>query len=288
VKQVCALRLMGRAQERTAGAQERFAPTLSEASAPARPPAETCRFTPGAALPTNHRGMSRPLFLTVCAALTALAFPRLLPAAEAEFKPIFNGRDLAGWEGNPKFWSVRDGAIRGETSLGVMTVENTFLIWRGGTLKDFQLKLKVRIRNGNSGVQYRARDLGKWIVAGYQAEIDNAKGKSGFLYEERGRKSLALIGEKVELDEGEKPRVTGQLAGRKELIAQGYYKARDWNDYLIVAKGNRLEHFINGTKVIDVTDHDAKRRALEGLLALQIHAGPPMLVEFKDILLQTQ
>jgi Domain of Unknown Function (DUF1080) len=232
--------------------------------------------------------MSRTLLIAVCAALTALPFPHALRAADGEFKPIFNGRDLTGWDGNPRYWSVRDGAIRGETALGVMTVENTFLIWRGGTLKDFQLKLKVRIRNGNSGVQYRARDLGKWRVAGYQAEIDNAAGKSGFLYEERGRKFLALIGEKVEIDAGGKPRVTGQLAGRKELIAHGYYKAREWNDYLIVAKGNHIEHFVNGTKLIDVTDNDPKNRAPEGLLALQIHAGPPMLVEFKDILLQIQ
>ncbi len=232
--------------------------------------------------------MTHPILPAVCAALCALAFAPLLPAAEAEFRPIFNGRDLAGWDGDARFWSARDGAIRGETALGTMTVANTFLIWRGGTLKDFQLKLKVRIRNGNSGVQYRARDLGKRVVAGYQAEIDNAPGKSGFLYEERGRKYLALIGETVEIGAEGKPRVTGQLAAKKDLIAKGYYKEREWNDYLIVAKGNRLEHFVNGTKVVDVTDNDPKGRALEGVLALQIHAGPPMLVEFKDILLQAQ
>ena len=231
--------------------------------------------------------MFRTRLFRVCAALTALAFTPALHAAEADFKPIFNGRDLAGWDGDARFWSVREGIIRGETSLGAMAVQNTFLIWRGGTVKDFQLRLKVRLRNGNSGMQYRARDLGKWVVAGYQAEIDNAPGKTGFLYEERGRKFLARVGEKVELDEGAKPRVTGQVAGKKELVARGYYKPREWNDYLIVAKGNHLEHFLNGTKVIEVTDNDPKARALDGLLALQIHAGPPMLVEFKDILLQT-
>ena len=222
-----------------------------------------------------------------CAALAAFLLAPVLWAAEADYKPIFNGRDLAGWDGDPRFWSVRDGAIRGETVLGAMTVSNTFLIWRGGTLKDFHLKLKVRLRNGNSGVQYRSRDLGKWSIAGYQAEIDNAPGKSGFLYEERGRKFLALIGERVEIDASGQPRVTGQIADKKQQLARGYYVPREWNDYLITAKGNRLEHFINGVKVIDVTDNDLKGRALEGLLALQIHVGPPMLVEFKDILLQT-
>lgn len=228
--------------------------------------------------------MFRPIHF---AAILALLCAPPLRATDGDFKPIFNGRDLTGWDGDPRFWSVRAGVLRGETALGLMTVQNTFLIWRGGTLKDFHLKLKVRLRNGNSGVQYRSRHLGKWSIAGYQAEIDNAPGKSGFLYEERGRKFLALIGERVEIDANGQPRVTGQVADKKELLARGYYKPREWNDYLIIAKGNHLEHFINGIKVIDVTDNDLKGRALEGLLALQIHVGPPMLVEFKDILLQT-
>jgi hypothetical protein len=227
--------------------------------------------------------MIRVLFLAACAVLLAPA----LHAAEAGFRPIFNGRDLAGWEGDPRFWSVREGVLRGETTLQKMTTRNTFLLWRDGTVKDFQLRLKVRIRNGNSGVQYRARDLGKWVVGGYQAEIDNAPGKTGFLYEERGRKSLALVGQKVEIGDAGAPRIAGQLADRKELAARGYFKPREWNDLLIVAKGRRLEHFVNGIKVIEVTDNDAKGRALEGLIALQIHAGPPMLVEFKDIQLQS-
>jgi hypothetical protein len=207
-------------------------------------------------------------------------------AADADFQPIFNGRDLAGWEGDSRFWSVGDGAIRGETTLEHMTVGNTFLLWRNGALRDFELKLKVRIRNGNSGVQYRSQDLGRYAVAGYQAEIDNAPGKSGFLYHEKGRKHLALIGEKVEIGENQKPQVIGHLAERKELITTGYYKAKDWNDYRIVARGNHLEHYINGRQVVDVIDNDPRGRSLEGILALQIHAGPPMLVEFKDILLK--
>jgi len=227
--------------------------------------------------------MMRILVFFACVGLLA----PVLRAADAGFKPIFNGRDLAGWEGDPRFWSVREGVLRGETTLQKMTTRNTFLLWRDGTVKDFQLRLKVRIRNGNSGVQYRARDLGKWVVGGYQAEIDNAPGKTGFLYDERGRKSLALVGQKVEIGDAGAPRIAGQLADRKELAARGYFKPREWNDLLIVAKGRRLEHFVNGIKVIEVTDNDAKGRALEGLIALQIHAGPPMLVEFKDIQLQT-
>lgn len=227
--------------------------------------------------------MARLLFLVACALLLAPG----LRAADAGFKPIFNGRDLTGWEGDPRFWSVREGVLRGETTLQKLTMGNTFLLWRGGTVEDFQLRLKFRIRNGNSGVQYRARDLGKWVVGGYQAEIDNAPGKTGFLYEERGRKSLALVGQQVAIGEGGAPRVTAQFADKKELVARGYFKPREWNECLIVAKGQHLEHFVNGIKVIDVTDNDPKGRALGGLVALQIHAGPPMLVEFKDIQLQT-
>ncbi|HEY3899339.1 MAG TPA: DUF1080 domain-containing protein [Chthoniobacter sp.] len=208
-------------------------------------------------------------------------------AAEDSAVPIFNGHDLANWDGDKRYWSVTGGTIRGETSLDRMPATNTFLIYRGSVLKDFELRLKFRLRNGNSGVQYRSRDLGKWSVAGYQAEIDNGPGNSGFLYEERGRKFLALIGEKVQIGIDQKPQVIGQLvAPRKDLLAGNYYKPQEWNDYLIVARGNHLEHFINGFQTVDVVDNDAKGRSLEGILALQIHVGPPMLVEFKDILLK--
>ena len=210
-----------------------------------------------------------------------------ISAGEDTAIPIFNGHDLANWDGDKRYWSVTGGMIRGETSLERMPATNTFLIYRGSVLKDFELRLKFRLRNGNSGVQYRSRDLGQWSVAGYQAEIDNGPGNSGFLYEERGRKFLALIGEKVQIGADQKPQVIGQLmAPRKELLASSYYKPQEWNDYLIVARGNHLEHFINGFQTIDVVDNDAKGRSLEGILALQIHVGPPMLVEFKDILLK--
>ena len=207
--------------------------------------------------------------------------------AEGDGKPIFNGHDLQNWDGDKRFWSVTNGAIRGETSLEQMPSTNTFLIWRGSVLKDFELKLKVRLRNGNSGVQYRSRDLGNWVVSGYQVELDNGPGKSGFLYEERGRKYLALVGEKVEVDAQQKPNVMGMLARKKDLVASNYYKPQDWNEYRVVARGNHLEHFINGVQIVDVVDNDSKGRSLEGVLALQIHVGPPMLVEFKDIFLKT-
>lgn len=216
----------------------------------------------------------------VVAALTSIV-------AANDFKPIFNGRDLTGWDGDPRFWSVKDGFIRGETTLAALPKGNTFLIWRGGVLKDFELKLKFRIQNGNSGVQYRSKDLGKWVVGGYQAEVENTQGKVGFLYHEKGRKYLANVGEKVVVGADGKPKVVGSLGDKKrDFIDKGYYRAKEWNDYRIVARGTHLEHWLNGVQTIDLIDDDPAGRALEGILALQIHAGPPMLVEFKDVLLK--
>jgi hypothetical protein len=225
-------------------------------------------------------------FLPFFAILLVQSLSRAMGAADDEPRPIFNGRNLENWDGDKRFWSVAEGTIRGETSLDRMPATNTFLIWRGSILKDFELKLKFRLRNGNSGVQYRSRDLGKWSVSGYQAEIDNGPGNSGFLYEERGRKFLALIGEKVEIGAQQKPQIVGLLARKKDLLASNYYKPQQWNDYRIVARGNHLEHYINGIQTVDVVDDDSKDRSLEGILALQIHVGPPMLVEFKDIFLK--
>ncbi|MDQ3624235.1 MAG: DUF1080 domain-containing protein [Verrucomicrobiota bacterium] len=224
-----------------------------------------------------------PLFAL---ALALLSTTRLL-GADADFKPIFNGKDLANWEGDSRLWSVKDGAIRGETALpDKMTIGNTFLIWRGGVLKDFELKVKFRIQNGNSGIQYRSKELPKWVVSGYQAEIENKQGKVGFLYHEKGRKYLANVGEIVAIGEDGKPKVVGQIAPKEDYIKKGYYKEKDWNEYVIIGRGNHLEHSLNGFKTIELTDNDPAGRALEGILALQIHAGPPMVVEFKDILLK--
>jgi hypothetical protein len=219
-------------------------------------------------------------------ALSAAACLLATSLAADEFRPLFNGKDLTGWEGDSRLWSVKDGVIRGETTLTSLVLSNTFLIWGGGVLKDFELRLQFRIRNGNSGVQYRSNDLGSFRVSGYQAEIENTQGKVGFLYEERGRKYLANVGEQVEIAaSGERKVSAGELT-KEQLIKAGYYKEKDWNEYRIVARGNQIEHYLNGHRTIALTDNEGKKRSLEGILALQIHAGPPMLVEFREILLK--
>ena len=199
------------------------------------------------------------------------------------WQSIFNGKDLTGWDGDKRFWSVKDGAIRGETSEGNIPTNNTFCIWRDGKLKDFELKIKFRIQNGNSGIQYRSKDLGEWRVGGYQAEVENSPGKVGFLYDERGRASLVGVGDFVVVDESGNKNVVGKVADKDELIKHGYYKEKDWNEYHIIAQGNHIVQYLNGYQTIELIDKDPKGGAREGIFALQIHVGPPMVVEFKDI-----
>jgi hypothetical protein len=216
------------------------------------------------------------------------AAPAAAPAAaalsEEGFVPIFNGKDLTGWDGNPKFWSAKDGCIHGETTKENPTKGNTFCIWRGGLVGDFELRLSVRLKGGNSGVQYRSHDMGNWVVGGYQAEVANEPGRDGFIYEEKGtRKRMCMPGEKVTWTKDGK-QVTGSVGDLEKIKAA--YKKDDWNDYRIIAVGSHIQHFINGVQTIDFTDEDEAHRAMSGIVAFQIHAGQPMIVEFKNIRLK--
>lgn len=237
----------------------------------------------------------------------ASAFLASLAAASLgfaeEIRP-FNGETLAGWEGNMDLWCVQDGCITGKTaadpaSPGKSVLKhNTFLIWRGGVVKDFELTLQYKIVNGNSGIQYRSKELPKGgqgpIISGYQADFEDGKTYSGILYEERGRGILAKRGEKTVIKDGDKVtvgkdgkekkqaniEVTGSVGNSDEI--QAAIKNEDWNDYKIIAKGGHLQHFINGKQTVDVTD-ESSAGAKEGLLAFQIHVGPPMTVQFREI-----
>ncbi|MBI3866735.1 MAG: DUF1080 domain-containing protein, partial [Planctomycetia bacterium] len=224
---------------------------------------------------------------------------------ETGFKSLFNGKDLTGWDGNPKFWSVKDGAITGQTTDDNKTAGNTFLIWKDGTVDDFELRLSYKIVGGNSGIQYRSKDLGEWVVGGYQGDFEAGDTYSGILYEERGRGILALRGEKTEIGPDGKKRVVGSFGDTKDI--QSGIRKEDWNDYVILAQGNQLTHIINGRVTAQVTDNqpneptipanpaaetpaDDRRRknqpdkqAMSGILALQLHAGPAMTVQFKNV-----
>lgn len=210
-------------------------------------------------------------------------FTALAADDDADFKPIFNGKDLAGWDGNPKFWSVKDGAITGTTTKENPTQGNTFLIWKDGQLDDFELRLEFKIVGGNSGIQYRSKDLGNWVVGGYQADFEAGDTYSGINYEERGRGILCQRGEKVVIEKDGKKKAERVTESKK---LQDAIKKEDWNNYVITAQGNHLVHKINGNVTADVTDHEEAKRAMQGILALQLHAGPPMVVQFKNIRLK--
>ncbi len=227
----------------------------------------------------------------------SLAFAATLSAAaSAGFTSLFNGKDLTGWDGNPALWSVKDGVIDGRTTADAPLKANTFLIWKGGEVKNFELRIRFRFldnnekRTANSGVQYRSKvlDPAGWVVGGYQADMDAAGRYVGMLYEEKGRGILAKPGEAVKLLplDGKKAKieVTGASAPADKVSAA--FKPDDWNDLVIVAAGNHLRHTLNGVVTADVTDEDPAKAAVSGVVALQIHVGPPMHIQFKDIRLR--
>jgi hypothetical protein len=216
------------------------------------------------------------------------ALVALCACVTAEDKQLFNGKDLTGWKGLD-FWTVEDGCITGRTTKEKPTKGNTFLVWEG-EVADFELTFQYKIVGGNSGVQYRSKllDPKAFVIAGYQGDFEAGKTYSGILYEERGRGILAQRGQKVVIKEGadaKKPKieVTGSVGKSDEIQAK--IKSGDWNEYRVVAKGGHLQHFINGVQTVDVTDETAVG-AKKGALALQLHAGPPMVVQFKDIVLK--
>lgn len=218
---------------------------------------------------------------------------REAPAESADMTSLFNGTDLSGWEGDPRLWSVRDGVIRGETTAENAAKGNTFLIWQGDTLRDFELRLSFRCTAANnSGIQYRSRHITEdrvsnpWVVRGYQHEIRNERkmpNVSGFIYDEGGRRGrICLAGEKAVWETGGK-KVLETLITQEEF--EQLFRLDDWNDVVIIAQGDRIRHYLNGTLILDFTD--APELALrEGILALQLHAGSPMWAEYKQIRLK--
>ena len=233
----------------------------------------------------------RPSGLCFCASLAVLMITAsggvAAAADDAAFTPLFDGRTLAGWEGDPEIWSVRDGAIVGETTPDKQIKTNTFLIWSQGNVDDFELRFQYRLTGGNSGVQYRSRqfkEVGPFSIGGYQGDFEAGPKYSGILYEERGRGILTLRGQRITIN-ADGTKTPGEAIGTADDL-QKVIKPGDWNDVRIVAQGPKLQHFINGQLMSETVDNQVDKRSLEGLLAFQVHVGPPMKVEFKDIQLK--
>ena len=204
--------------------------------------------------------------------------------AEKGFESLFDGKTLNGWDGDPKFWSVEDGAITGQTTKDNPTKTNTFVIHKGKPVEDFILRFDYRVRNHNSGVQYRSWREKDWVVGGYQGDmvVDTEQAPwSGILYEERGRGILAKRGEKVVIGANHKPKVVGSLGDAKELLK--IVKQNEWKTFEVIARGNHLIHKINGRVMVDIVDKDPEKRRFSGILAFQLHAGPPMMAQFRNV-----
>lgn len=234
----------------------------------------------------------------VCAALAAacalLAGSASAGEVEEGFESLFDGKTLEGWDGDPKFWSVKDGAITGVTTKENPTKGNTFAIWTGGELADFELKLEYKIVPNNdkgfanSGIQYRSFRLengtDKWRIGGYQADFEAGDRYSGICYGEAFRGILADRGQKTVIQDNGKPKVVGSV-GKSDEIAEAI-KKEDWNEYHVVARGYHFVHKINGVTTCELTDEDKDKRRKDGLLALQLHQGEPMTVQFRKIRLK--
>lgn len=229
------------------------------------------------------------------AADPVLEAPIAAPAEEPGMRRIFNGKDLSGWSGDERMWRVVDGVIRGETTPEIVAKGNTFLVWQEGRTKDFELRLSFRCSaDNNSGIQYRSRHVTEgtpanpWVVRGYQHEIRNEvtlPNVAGFIYDEGGKRGrICLVGERAEWAEeaggiGVK-RVRARLIDQEDFA--GLFRLDAFNDVVIVARENRIRHYLNGRMILDFTD--VPDRALrDGVLALQLHAGKPMWAEFRDI-----
>lgn len=235
--------------------------------------------------------ISTATVFTLFVASLVVADDHAAPPEPEGMQAIFNGKDLDGWDGDTRLWSVRDGVIHGETTPENAAKGNTFLIWQGGKTTDFELRLSFRLNaTNNSGIQYRSKHItegkvrNKWVLRGYQHEIRNQNilpNVSGFIYDEGGRRGrIILVGQKGEW-KGNKLEVAPEPLISAEEYEQ-LFKLDDWNDVVIIAKGNHIRHYTNGRLVMDF--HDSQDRALTtGRLGLQLHAGKPMWAEYRNI-----
>lgn len=213
------------------------------------------------------------------------------PLEESGFKPIFNGTSLKGWDCDLDFWRVENGEIIGETKADHQPPQNIFCIWKDGAPGDFELKLQYKLtgETGNSGIQYRSvelPDVNKWVMKGYQADIDGKQQYTGQVYEERGRGFVALRGQIVYIGDGQKPGAIGSTGDDAEL--KGLIKNDDWNDMHIIARGNTLIQLINGRVMCVVVDDDAANRKMDGEIGIQLHkTAAAMKIESRNIRLKT-
>jgi hypothetical protein len=217
--------------------------------------------------------------------------PEPVQGDEPGFQTIFDSKTLTGWEGNPTYWRVEAGTLVGEITPATVIKSNTFIIWRGGRPKDFELKLDYRITpEGNSGINYRSAVVpdavtpdNQFAMRGYQFDLDGRNRYPGNNYEEKGRLFLAVRGQMTRVVGGRPPVLVSSLGDEREL---GAVVNGDWNAVHITARGNVLTHAINGRVMTVVVDDDAPNRPADGLIGMQVHVGPPMKIEYRNVRLK--
>lgn len=222
------------------------------------------------------------LRLFTASIVTLCVFGSLATARAADPVSMFDGKSLEGWRGRADLWSVADGVIVGRTTAEEPIKKNTFLIWDGDAPSDFELRISYWIESGNSGIQYRSTvgDEKEFVVGGYQADIEISNKFTGINYEERGRGILAQRGQRVTIAEDGSKKV--ETFGDAGEIAKAFHTDA-WNEYRVVAKGNTLQHYINDTLTSEVIDGQTAKAAKDGVIALQLHVGPAMMIRFKNL-----
>lgn len=226
------------------------------------------------------------IFRTAAAVFVLLLPLTLLQAAEEKkdkdgFVSIFNGKNLDGWAGLEDAWKVQDGSIVGESTPEKPCKASHYLYWTEKEPGDFHLKLKFRLRGdgANSGIQFRSEKRPNWDTYGYQADMDDSLQWTGALFHHK-RAAVAERGCENTIDPDGTVH-TQRFAEAAELIKA--YKPNEWNEYEVIAKGSEITLKINGKTMCKADDRHAQDSAKSGIIALQMHQGPPMKVEFKDI-----
>ncbi len=201
-------------------------------------------------------------------------------AGQDGFVPMFNGKDLTGWEGAPGWWEVRAGVLVAESTPSKPCKQSHYLYWKGGQPADFEMRCQWRLSGAaNSGVQFRSETRPNWDTWGYQADLDSAGVYTGCLYQhERGL--VAERGQKVVIARDGRKTVTrfGDAAELLRTVRKG-----DWNEYRILAQGPHLKLWLNDVLMCEVEDYEPRLALPKGIIALQMHQGPPMKAEFRNL-----
>lgn len=225
--------------------------------------------------------------------------------SEEGFISIFDGESLSGWEGDSTYWSIENGNLVGTVTPETLLERNTFIIWQGGTPENFELKLEYRItKEGNSGINYRSEEIENtpFALRGYQFDLDGQNRYTGQNYEERKRTTLAYRGQSALIEPLSDSLAvmpistsiknnawtssvsTDLVEYPEELI--NYIKEDDWNSCHLVVSGNKMQHYVNDILMSEVIDNDTQNRRTSGFIGIQVHVGPPMKVEFRNIMLK--